>query len=89
MFPIVTYSSWNIRICRAQLFKVEISETLCVHCSVMNQDCLGELLTLTLVCERDRTDTIDLDEIAKDDYIITRIICRAAKSYSKRRWYIT
>ena len=55
----------------------------------MNQDRLGELLTLTLVCERDRTDTIDLDEIAKDDYIITRIICRAAKSYSKRRWYIT
>jgi hypothetical protein len=55
----------------------------------MNQDRLGELLTLTLVCERDRTDTIDLDEIAKDDYIITGIICRAAKSYSKRRWYIT
>jgi hypothetical protein len=30
--------------------------------SVMNQERLGELLTLA--CERDLTDTIDLDEIA-------------------------
>jgi hypothetical protein len=52
-------SSCNIRIWRAQLFKAEIIET--VMRSVMNQERLGELLTLA--CERNLTDTVDLDEL--------------------------
>jgi hypothetical protein len=40
-------SSCNIRICRAQLFKAEISET--VMRSVMNQERLGELLRVNAI----------------------------------------
>jgi hypothetical protein len=38
--------------------------------SVMNQERLGELMTLA--CERDLTDTIDLDEIANPWSILTK-----------------
>ena len=53
-------SSCNIRIAERNFSKLKLVKT--VMRSVMNQERLGELLTLA--CERDLTDTIDLDEIA-------------------------
>jgi hypothetical protein len=51
-------SSCNIRICRAQLYKAEISEN---YYAFSNEPGTPRW---TLACERDLTDTIDLDEIA-------------------------
>ena len=51
----VTFASAEGRFSKLKLLKT-------VMRSVMNQERLGELLSL--VCERDLTDTIDLDEIA-------------------------
>jgi hypothetical protein len=60
--PIVTRLTVPVTSASAERSFSKLKSVKTVMRSVMNQERLGELLTLA--CERDLTDTIDLDEIA-------------------------
>jgi hypothetical protein len=60
--PIVTRLTVAVTSASAERSFSKLKSVKTVMRSVMNQELLGELLTLA--CERDLTGTIDLDEIA-------------------------
>ena len=60
--PIVTRLTVPVTSASAERSFSKLKSVKTVMRSVMNQERLGELLTLA--CERDLTDTINLDEIA-------------------------
>jgi hypothetical protein len=84
--PIVTRLTVLVTSASAERSLSKLKSVKTVMRSVMNQERLGELLTLA--CEHDLTDTIDLDEIAnpwanltKRGYLINKSITFHSKLY--------